>query len=810
VLRNFLKVAIRNIFRQKIYALINILGLAIGLSCSLLIMVFVMHELSYDQFHEKKDRIYRLCVKGKLGEAEMNMAYTAVPTGPAFNEEFPEITEAVRLENWNDMLFRYREKVFVEDGLLWADSGFFRVFDFKLVSGQPEQVLAEPQTIVLTETMAGKYFGKEEAVGQSINMGSDSTAYRVTGIVEDPPENSHLGFHFIASFHSLDKAQSTFWLSHNLSTYFLLEDGVDIGLLEEKIQPVMLKYVGPELEQFLGIQPDQFVEAGNAYGMYLQPLTDIHLNPEVQQPMKPPHEKKYIYIFSLIAVFILAIACINFMNLSTARSANRAREVGLRKVMGSTRNLLVGQFLLESVFISLMALFLAVMILELLLPAFRDLVHIDLHINYFTNPVIIPSLVILVIFVGILSGSYPAFYLSSFRPIAVLSGKLASGMKTGWLRGILVVLQFAISIGIVIATMVVLRQVSYLLKKDMGYQTEQMVIIQRAEALGKEHIQTFKQEISNIPGVMASTNSTMLMGDPNNSNSYMIEGQPFENSYILWTVWVDFYYAKTYELELVQGRFLSADYATDSTNVVVNEAAVRSFHMEDPLSISIIQPGRTPEERIYHQIVGVVKDFHFASLHSPIEPFVMIHKDEDWNWGGYLTVRLETENLQGTLSNIEQIWKEFTNDQPMEYSFLNEDLAARYGEEKRTGTIFGIFSILAIVVACLGLLGLSSYSAEQRTREIGIRKVMGATVSSIVALLSRETLLLILIATLISVPVAWITMGKWLESFAFRIKMDPFIFILAFLGALLIALLTVSIQAINAALANPADSLRYE
>jgi putative ABC transport system permease protein len=807
---NFVKVAIRNIFRQKIYSLINILGLAMGLACSLLIMVFVMHELSYDQFHAKKDRIYRLCVKGKLGEAEMNMAYTAVPTGPAFDQEFPEITEAVRLENWNDMLFRFGERVFIEDDLLWTDSGFFKVFDFKLISGQPDQVLTEPQTIVLTETMANKYFGEEEAVGKSINMGSDSMEYRVTGIVEDPPENSHLGFNFIASFHSLDKAKSTFWLSHNLSTYFLLEDGVDIGLLEEKMQPVMLKYVGPEVEQFLGIQLDQFVEAGNAYGMYLQPLSDIHLNPEVQQSMKPPHEKKYIYIFSLIAIFILVIACINFMNLSTARSANRSREVGLRKVMGSTRNLLVGQFLLESIFISLIALILGVMILELLLPAFRNLVHLELSINYFANPVVIPSLVILVFFVGLLSGSYPAFYLSSFRPNAVLSGKLASGMKTGWLRGILVVLQFAISIGIVIATMVVLKQVNYLLKKDMGYETEQMVIIQRAEALGKEHIQTFKQEIANIPGVVASTNSTMLMGDPNNSNSYMIEGQPFENSYVLWTVWTDFDYAETYGLELVKGRYLSGEYATDSTNVVVNEAAVRSFHMEDPLSIRIIQPGRTPEERIYHQIVGVVKDFHFASLHSPIEPFVMIHKDEDWNWGGYLTIRLETENLQRTLNEIEQIWKEFTNDQPMEYSFLNEDLAGKYGEEKRTGTIFGIFSILAILVACLGLLGLSSYSAEQRTREIGVRKVMGATVSSIVRLLSKETLMLILISAVISIPVAWITMGNWLESFAFRIKMDPFIFILAFLGALLLALLTVSIQALNAALTNPADSLRYE
>ncbi|MCK4852747.1 MAG: ABC transporter permease [Bacteroidales bacterium] len=808
--KNFLKVAIRNIFRQKIYALINILGLAIGLACSLLIMVFIMHELSYDMFHSKKDQIYRLCIKGKIGETEMDMAYTAVPTAPAFKQEFPEITEAIRLENRNDVLFRYGEKSFVEDDLLWADSTFFKIFDFRLISGQPDRVLTEPQTIVLTEKMANKYFGDEEAVGKSINMGSDSTEYRITGIVENPPENSHLGFNFIASFHSLEKAKNTIWLSHNLSTYFLLGEDVNANLLEEKIQPVMLKYVGPEVEQFLGVPIDQFMEAGNAYGMYLQPLSDIHLNPEIQQSMKPPHERKYIYIFSLIAAFILIIACINFMNLSTARSANRSREVGMRKVLGSTKNLLVGQFLMESIFLSLIALILGIVLLELLLPAFSNLIHLDLRVDYFANPIIIPSLIILVIFVGILSGSYPAFYLSSFRPLAVLSGKLATGMKTGWLRSILVVLQFTISVGIVIATIVVTRQVNYLLNKDLGYETEQMVNIQRAGALGQEHIQTFKQEIANIPGVITSTNSTMLMGNPNNSNSYSIEGQPFENSFILNTNWIDFDYAETFELEVVQGRFLSPDYASDSTNVVVNEAAVRAFNMEDPLSIRIIQPSRNPEDRIFHQIVGVVRDFHFASLHTPIEPFVLIHKATDWDWGGYLTVRLETENLQRTISEIENTWKEFTSNQPMEYSLLDDDLAARYEEEKRTGTIFGIFSVLAILVACLGLLGLSSYSAEQRTREIGLRKVMGATVSNIVRLLSKETLILILIATIISVPVAWITMGNWLESFAFRIKMGPFIFIMAFLGALAIALLTVSIQAMNAALKNPAESLRYE
>ncbi len=808
--KNFIKVAIRNILRQKAYSLINVFGLAVGLASSMLITQFIAHELSYDRFHSRSEQIYRLCVRGKIGEQNMNMAFTAMPTAEAFLMEFPEIINACRLDVRENVYFRYAEQTFIEDDIMWADSTFFNIFDFRLLSGDPGQVLREPNAIVLTEDMARKYFGDEDPVGKSIAVFNDSSLYRVTGVVENCPENSHMAFNSLVSFHSRNDAGRTFWLSHNIHTYFLLTPEADIDLLNEKMQPVLLKYVGPEVEQFLGVQLDQWVEEGNSYGMYLQSLTDIHLDPDVDQTLKQPHEKKYIYIFGLVAIFILAIACINFMNLSTARSANRAREVGMRKVLGSSRGLLTAQFLWESIFLSAIAMLVGIILVNLLLPTFSNIVNLDLTVNNINNYLLVPVLIILAVIVGLLAGSYPAFYLSSFKPLSVLAGKQAGGMKSGWLRNLLVVLQFAISIGIIISTLVVGMQIRYMLSKDLGYEKEQMLIINRIGAIGVSHIQTFKQEIGRLPGVMASTNSTMIMGRTNNSNAYMIEGQPFEHSPVLATNWVDYDFAETYKLELVQGRFLSPEIASDSTNAVVNEAAIRTFNLGDPLSLRLIEPGRTPEERVYHQIVGVIKDFHFESLHSDILPYVFIHKDEAMNWGGYLTVRLQTDDIPSVLKEIEKLWKEFSNEQPFEYSFVDKDFAAMYAEEEQTGKIFGVFSILAILVACLGLLGLASYSTEQRTKEIGVRKVMGADVFTIVRLLSKETVVLVLISTLIAVPLAWYLMGNWLESFAYRIKLGPGLFLMAFAGAMIIALVTVSFQAMHAGLKNPADSLRYE
>ena len=518
MLRNLIKVAIRAIWRQKVYSLINVAGFGVGLASSLMITLFILHELSYDRFHSKGDRIYRLCVKGKIGEKEMNMAYTAMPAAEAFRQEFPEIISACRLDLRRDVYFRRGDKTFIENSVLWADSTFFRIFDFRLLEGDPERVLSEPNTLVLSQDMAGKYFGAGDPVGQSISVFGDSNLYRVTGVVENCPENTHLSYDFLLSFQSRSDANRTVWLSHNIHTYFLLSPEADVDLLEEKIQPVMLKYVGPDLERYLGVQLDQWLEEGNSYGMYLQALGDIHLDPDVTSSLKEPHEKKYIYIFGLIAVFILAIACINFMNLSTARSANRAREVGMRKVLGSSRALQTAQFLGESVLLTCLAMILAVFLVNLLLPAFDNMIRLDLNSRMPDLLQGIPLLITLILLVGLAAGSYPAFYLSSFRPLAVLSGKPAAAMKTGTLRNILVIMQFAISIGIIVSTLVIGSQIRYMLNKDLGYEKEQMLIINRMGAMGVEHIQTFKDELGRLPGVSASSNSTMIMGFTNNQD----------------------------------------------------------------------------------------------------------------------------------------------------------------------------------------------------------------------------------------------------------------------------------------------------
>ncbi len=809
MLRNFFNIFFRNVLRHKAYSFINLAGLAIGLACSILITVFVLNELSFDRFHSKADQIQRLSVSMKIGERASRQAWTAIPSGAAFRDEIPEILDFCRIKKWDDIMLEYENKKFVEDDFLWADSSFFRIFDFKLLRGDPETVLREPNCIVLTEDMAIKYFGDEDPIEKTIKIFSGGDPYRVTGVVENEPANTHIPFNCISSYHSLDEAENTFWMSHNLFTYFLLDPLADAAIVEEKLNPIMMKYVGPEVQQLMGIDLETWENEGNEYGMFLQPLSDIHLNTEIEQGLNESHDKKYVYIFSLIAIFILLIASINFMNLSTARSANRAREVGLRKVLGSTKNLLISQFLWESIFLSFIAMIIAMLLVELLITPFGNMIGQELATDYFGTWYLVPGLIMLVLLVGLMAGSYPAFFLSSFKPITVLSGELGKGMKSGWLRRILVILQFGISIGIVICTLVVYQQINYMLKVDPGYDRNGLLVVQRIGSVGNEHIQTFKQEIGKLPSVKSSSNSTMIMGWTNNENGYMIEGQPADNLHIIATNWADFDYAETYDLEIVEGRFLSRENASDSLNCVINESAVKSFGLEDPLSLRIMQPGEDGQF-IFHPVVGIVKDFHFKSLHTEIGPYIFLIKHDDLDWGGYLSVRIDEENRNETIKAINGIWDEFSNDQPFDYYFLSDELNRQYDQESRIGNVFLVFAILAIFIACLGLLGLSSFMAEQRTKEIGVRKVMGASVPVIIRLMARETIILVLVAAIISSVVAWYFMNSWLESFFYRINVSPVMILLAFAAALIIALITVSFQTISAAMRNPAEALRHE
>jgi putative ABC transport system permease protein len=808
--RSFFIVAFRNITRQKAYAIINILGLAIGLACSILIVLFITHELSYDKFHEKGDRIYRLYLDGKIGEQELKSAWTAVPTAPAFLEEFPELEDACRMEKWSEQIVRYEEKTFQEDNVLFADSTFFNIFSFNLLRGDPDNVLKEPNTVVISDEMANKYFGNEDPVDKVLKFYADTTHYRVTGVMEKMPENSHIYGDFVVSYYSIPwKINRTEWTSNNLFTYFLMKEGASVEALQEKIDPVSRKYIGPEIDVFLGISLDEWLEQGNRYGLYLQPLKDIHLNTDIVGGMKPVNDIKYIYLFSLIAVFILLIAAINFMNLATARSAQRSREVGMRKVVGSGRNLLIRQFLTESLIMAFISLVVAIVLVELLITPYNNLVRLNLSIDYFGVWYTIPALIGLALVVGLTSGSYPAFMLSSFKPVSVLTGKLEAGVKSGWLRRILVVVQFGISVFIIIGTIVIYQQLSYMLKKDLGFYKEQLLVIQQFSDIGVDHIFTFKEEISKIPGVISSASSTMVPGHTNNNNGYLIEGRSTDNVVLMNTNWVDYDYIGTYGIDISEGRFFKPGMASDSGAVVVNQSAIRSFNLKEPLTKRFIQPTEEGATQ-FRQIIGVVNDFHYMSLHNDIEPYVFILRARDWTWVPFLTIRFDPQNVQSTLREVEKVWDEFSHGQPFQYFFLDDDFATRYAEEERTRTIFTIFAILAIFIAALGLFGMAAFTTEQRTKEIGVRKVMGASIPKIVMLISRETVILVGIATVIACPVAFYFARNWLIDFHFRIDLGVLPFVLAFLFALALALVTVSFQTVSAALKNPAESLRYE
>jgi putative ABC transport system permease protein len=808
--KSFLKVAIRNIKRQKIYALINIAGLAIGIASSILITAFIIYEVNYDNFHEKRDRILRLYLKGKFGDFEFQSAWTASPAAAALINDFPEVTDATRIEEWDNVLIRYEDKTFLEDKFLWADSSFFNIFSFNLIQGNASTVLNEPNTIVISEEMAEKYFGKDDPVDNVLKIFADTTHYRVTGVFQKVPGNSHIDFDFVASYTSLEKANETEWLTNNLCTYILLSEDANRKDLELKMPVVVRKYAVPEIEQHLGISFEEWQSAGNNYEMALQPLKDIHLNTEIAQPFKPSNDKKYIYIFSIIAIFLIVIACINFMNLATARSAGRSKEVGMRKVVGSDKNLLIKQFLFESFFLTFLALIIGILMVWILLPHFNNLINLDLQIDYLGKWYIIPGLLLLGFLVGLLAGSYPAFFLASFKPVTVLTGKLKTGTRGGLLRSILVVIQFGISVFIILGTIVIYQQINFMLNKDLGFDKDQILVIRRFSEVGKNHMESFKQEISRIPGVMASASSRSVPGYDIENTDFFLEGRPANQTNIIQINYCDFDFAKTYGLRLINGRFLSHEIASDSTAAVINHTTVRNLNLKDPLSNRFVRSGDIPEERIYRQVVGVVEDFHFESLHSAIRPYMFILRPAEWGWIPYLSIRFDPANVNKVISEVEKVWEEYTNHQPFEYFFIDDDFANRYAEEQRTRTVFVIFSILAVVIACLGLFGLAAFTAEQRTKEIGIRKVMGASVLRIIALISRETLILLGIATIIALPLGWYFTRSWLNGFAYRIDLTIVPFVLSFILAIVIALLTVSYQTISAAMKNPAESLRYE
>lgn len=803
MIKNYLKIALRNIMKHKGISFINIVGLAIGISCSVLILLFVTNELSYDKFHNKADRIYRLAVRASIGDTKINQTYSSSQTFRMLLEDFPEIETGIKFLNLGRTPVIPDEKTFYESSFFAVDSAFYDVFSIPLIHGNPETVLKDPNTMVLSKNTALKYFGDINVVGKVIKVDFSSYGgivdFKITGVSENVPNNSHFHYDLLVSSASFPTLiNNTGWSANNFITYLLLQEGTSQEWFDEKLKEFTRKHMGEE-------RFDEWVAQGNYWEYFLQPITEIHLNSDLNGEFEANGNKTYVYIFSVISIIILLIACINFMNLSTAKSSLRAKEVGLRKVVGSNRNKLISQFLSEAVLLSFISLALGIVIVECLLPVYRNLIGRQLDIHYFDNFVVIPSLLALGLIVGVISGSYPAFFLSSFKPISVLRGNTGSSKGSSLLRNILVIFQFAISIFLIIGTLVIYQQLKFFQNIKLGFNKEQVLVIRNPGALGN-NFTPFKEVLRNYSNVIGVSGSNTLPGRSFSNIGFGAEG--VEKSFTLNLCVCDYDFLKTLKLEMAQGRFFLREFSTDSHAAILNEKAVKLLGWENPIGKKINNWSRN---RGNFTVVGVIKDYHYESLHQEIRPQALFLSGGYYqNIESYISVRLNTENISETVKYVGSTWNDFAPGKPFEYSFLDEDYDNLYVNEKQTRKLFTIFSLFAIFIACLGLFGLASFSADQRTKEIGIRKVLGASVPRIVNILNKNFIKWVLIANLIAWPAAWFIMNSWLQNFAYRIKLSWWMFILAAVLALLIALITVSFQTVKAALKNPIDSLRYE
>lgn len=818
--KNFIRVTIRSISKNKAFNVINIAGLAIGLASAIFIILYIISETSYDRFHNRSADIYRLYLEGKMAGEEFKGAWNSPIFGPAFHEEIPDIENFCRFDFANNRLMWVDPaNKFLENSLMYADSTFFEVFTIRLLEGDPATCLDEPNTILVSESKLNQYFPEGDPIGKSIAMNNDSTLYTVTGVVEDAPRTSHFYYDFICSYSTYESSRRTNWFNNHMQTYILVQPGTDQEQLDTKINASLIENIRPGLQQFMGISPEEFTEAGGKYGVFTQALLKIHLDTEIEVPsdigFRPIGNRTYLVIFGVIAFFVLVIASINFMNLSTARSLSRAKEVSLRKVVGSDRKQLIKQFLFESVFLSLVSLLIAIGLVVVLLNPFNNLVGLNLEYGDVFSWYMIPSFIVLAILVGMLSGSYPSFVLASFKPIFALKGNAVAKNGTTVLRNALVIIQFSISIIIIAGTLVIYWQFRYMTNKDLGFDKEQLVIVERIHPLGAGHeIQTFKDELTSHSSILSATNSTAYLGAPNNNNAYGIKGRPPEESVLFHTFWTDEDFMETYRFGLAtpDSRFFSEEFSSDSSACLVNEAAVRKYNLEDPLNQSIINPDGDGDDLHELRIIGVMSDHHFLTLKHEVGAQIAILKPRAWYWPGYLTVRLASgkENIEAGLKHIDEKWNEFTSDEPLQYFFLDEELDTYYAEEKKTGAVTMIFSILAIFIASLGLFGLTLYNAQKRIREIGLRKVLGATETNIITVITKSVGYAVGISIVIALPVAFYMMQDWLRDFPYNVGFQPLLFISAAMLAIIIAMVTVTITSLKAARTNPAVALHYE
>jgi putative ABC transport system permease protein len=816
--KNFLVVTLRSIRRNKLFNMINMAGLAIGLASAIFILLYVISESSYDKFHERGQDIYRICIDGKMAEEEFRGAYTSPVTAPVFTSEIPEVEKFCRFHfHSNLLMWADPTNKYLENTVLFADSSFFELFSLKLLEGDPATCLTEPNTILLSESKVDQYFPEGDPLGKSLALNEESNLYRVSGVVQDAPRRSHFYYDFICSYSTEEQSRNPSWFNNHMQAFLLAQPGTSQTVLDEKIKEVGMVHIGSQIREIMGLEPDEFFESGNRYGYFAQALTDIHLDADVSvlgtEGYRPSGNRTYLFIFGAIAIFILIIASINFMNLSTARSLGRAKEVSLRKVVGSDRKHLIRQFLFESVFLSLAALVIALVLVLYLMKPFNRLMDMSLAYQDVFRWYMIPALVLLAVLVGLLSGSYPSFVLASFKPIFALKGNSSTKNGTGFLRNLLVIIQFTISIVIIAGTLVIYWQFRFMSNKDLGFDKEQLVVVDRIHPLG-EQIATFKEELKSHSSILNVSNSTSYMGAPNNSNPYWLEGRSDEDAYMFWVNWADEDFLETYRIGLAgsESRYFSNEFGSDSSACLINETAVRKYGIENPINMQIRNKYGMDKEWTYLKVIGVVKDHHFASLKEEVAPQIFHLKPGTQPFHGYLTMRLAPgkQNIEAGLKHLDETWKKFTGDEPLQYHFLDESLEEQYAEEKRTGTLTMVFSILAIFIASLGLFGLTLYNSQKRVREIGIRKVLGATEAGIVTLVSKHVVNAVVISIAIALPAAYFITRNWLQDFPYNVGFQPLLFVFAALLVVVIALVTVAVTSINAARTDPAICLHYE
>ena len=799
--KNYLKVAFRSLNKNRTYALINILGLALGLMVTILVFIFVKDETSYDKHWNGSDRMYRTGIKADMMGQKMDAPVSPSPMAQTLRTEFNEVETATRFQNVRqEILVRHEQnKVYIQKGVR-ADSTFFNVFDYEFVHGDAKSALNEPNAIVLTEETARKLFGDKNAMGEIVNY-DNRRDYIVKGIVKEPQGHAHFNFDMFIAQNEIQNV----WMSNNFFTYFRLKENVDLVAFEKEMKANFMKKIEPDVEAFMKITVEEFLKQGNSFEYQLQPIESIHLHSHKEWEIEQNGNIMYVYVFIGIAILVILIAGINFMNLSTARSGKRAKEVGVRKVTGASRKMLIVQFLTESIIQSFIALFFAYILVELFLPGFNNIMDTNLFLfNNYLGQTIFFSLLVTV-FYGLFAGSYPAFFLSSFQPVSVLKGDLTKTKGGAMLRKSLVVIQFTASTILIIGMIIIFLQISYLHNKDIGFEGGQVLIVPIQTDKMTQNFRNYKSIFLNNSNIISVSRASYFPGDLPSQSLFTLEGK--EEQLPLWNMQVDFDFFKTLNIELLEGRLFDIEQDNDSIpSYILNETAVNNLNLENAIGKRLGNPFNQQGDLLYGNIIGIVKDFHIEGFNQPIRPMVMQISHHVW----FTAFKIAPENMNATIDFIEKEWNKLEPTHPFRYSFLDRKFGALFKQQENFGTMFLYLTILAIIISAMGLYGLASYTAEQRTKEIGVRKVLGASVRQIMNMLTRDFIKLVFIANIFAWPISYLLAKNWLSNFSYQIDMPILPFVFATILAMIIALLTVSTQAYLAANSDPVDALKYE